>query len=59
MDTQNPVTSAPEGLPAALLPHDLSPWSMFLSADIIVQTVMIGLALASVATWSVWLAKTL
>jgi tonB-system energizer ExbB len=43
----------------ALLPHDLSPWSMFLSADIIVQTVMVGLALASVATWSVWLAKTL
>lgn len=42
----------------ALLPHDLSPWNMFLSADIIVQTVMVGLALASVATWSVWLAKT-
>jgi biopolymer transport protein ExbB len=42
----------------AFLPHDLSPWSMFLSADIIVQTVMVGLALASVATWSVWLAKT-
>jgi tonB-system energizer ExbB len=50
---------APEGVAANLLPHDLSPWSMFLSADIIVQTVMVGLALASVATWSVWLAKTL
>lgn len=67
MDTQNtpvaPVEAAippaPEGLPASLLPHDLSPWSMFLSADIIVQVVMVGLALASVATWSVWLAKTL
>ncbi|HVI51867.1 MAG TPA: tonB-system energizer ExbB [Candidatus Sulfotelmatobacter sp.] len=44
---------------ASLLPHDLSPWSMFLSADIIVQVVMVGLALASVATWSVWLAKTI
>jgi biopolymer transport protein ExbB len=32
---------------------------MFLSADIIVQVVMVGLALASVATWSVWLAKTI
>lgn len=31
---------------------------MFLSADVVVQTVMIGLALASVATWSVGLAKT-
>src|SRR3954452_2139527 len=30
--------------------HDLSPWSMFLSADIIVKAVMIGLALASVVT---------
>lgn len=43
---------------ASLLPHDLSPWTMFLSADIVVQTVMLGLVLASVATWSVWLAKT-
>ncbi|MTJ83604.1 MAG: tonB-system energizer ExbB [Telmatospirillum sp.] len=43
---------------AGLLPHDLSPWRMFLSADIVVQIVMVGLALASVATWTVWLAKT-
>lgn len=43
----------------ASLPPDLSPWGMFLSADIVVQAVMVGLALASVATWSVWLAKTL
>jgi len=44
-------------LPSASLPHDLSPWAMFLSADSLVQTVMIGLALASVATWSLWLVK--
>ncbi|MEO0034466.1 MAG: tonB-system energizer ExbB [Pseudomonadota bacterium] len=44
-------------LPPASLPHDLSPWTMFLSADSLVQSVMIGLALASVATWSIWLAK--
>ena len=42
-----------------LLPHDLSPWAMFMSADIVVQAVMVGLFLASVATWSVWLAKTI
>jgi len=47
------------GLEAGLLPHDLSPWGMFLAAHPVVQAVMIGLALASVATWSVWLAKTI
>src|SRR5947209_14515641 len=36
---------------AALLPRDLSPWGMFLSADIVVKLVMIGLALASFVTW--------
>ena len=44
---------------AADLPHDLSPWGMFLHADIIVKTVMIGLAFASLATWTVWVAKSL
>ncbi|HEV7600592.1 MAG TPA: tonB-system energizer ExbB [Bradyrhizobium sp.] len=42
----------------ALLPRNLSPWGMFLNADIVVKAVMIGLALASLATWTVWLAKT-
>ncbi|MBX9711638.1 MAG: tonB-system energizer ExbB [Xanthobacteraceae bacterium] len=37
--------------------HDLSPWSMFLSADIIVKAVMIGLAFASLVTWTVCFAK--
>ena len=41
------------------LPHDLSPWGMFMNADIVVQAVMIGLAFASLVTWTVWLAKTL
>jgi biopolymer transport protein ExbB len=41
------------------LPRDLSPWSMFMSADIVVKAVMIGLAFASVVTWTVWLAKSL
>jgi biopolymer transport protein ExbB len=40
-----------------VLPHELTPIGMFMAADYIVKTVMIGLALASVLTWSVWLAK--
>jgi biopolymer transport protein ExbB len=45
--------------PEPVLPHDLSPVGMFLAADLIVKAVMIGLAFASVVTWSVWLAKAL
>jgi biopolymer transport protein ExbB len=30
---------------------------MFASADVIVQAVMVGLAFASIVTWTVWLAK--
>jgi biopolymer transport protein ExbB len=41
------------------LPRDLSPWGMYLNADPVVKTVLIGLVLASVATWTVWLAKTI
>ncbi|MGA0561265.1 tonB-system energizer ExbB [Ancylobacter sp. VNQ12] len=44
---------------AAQLPHDLSPWGMFMAADWVVKGVMIGLAFASVVTWTVWLAKSL
>jgi biopolymer transport protein ExbB len=43
----------------AELPRDLTPWGMFMSADIIVKGVMLGLVLASVLTWTIWLAKTL
>ena len=42
-----------------VLPHNLSPWGMFVSADIVVKAVMIGLAFASLVTWTVWLAKSL
>ncbi|WP_244442276.1 MULTISPECIES: tonB-system energizer ExbB [Bradyrhizobium] len=44
---------------AALLPRNLSPWGMFESADIVVKAVMIGLAFASLVTWTIWLAKTI
>jgi biopolymer transport protein ExbB len=49
--------ASPPAIASAALPHDLSPWSMFLSADVIVKAVMIGLAVASVVTWTVWVAK--
>jgi biopolymer transport protein ExbB len=37
--------------------HELSPWSMFLSADILVKAVMIGLTFASLVTWTIFIAK--
>nr|WP_246799656.1 tonB-system energizer ExbB [Bradyrhizobium sp. CCBAU 51753] len=37
--------------------RELSPWNMFLNADIIVKAVMIGLAFASLVTWTVFIAK--
>jgi biopolymer transport protein ExbB len=45
--------------PNPLLPRNLSPWGMFLNADIVVKGVMIGLAIASLVTWTIWLAKTI
>jgi biopolymer transport protein ExbB len=41
------------------LPRDLSPWNMFMEADIVVKSVIIGLAFASVVTWTVWFAKSI
>ena len=54
-----PSPDVPASLPdlAALLPRDLSPWGMFLNADEVVKAVMVGLAFASVVTWTVALAK--
>ncbi|MBN8907778.1 MAG: tonB-system energizer ExbB [Rhodospirillales bacterium] len=43
---------------AQLPPTDLTPWGMFQSADIVVKAVMVGLLLASVATWTILLVKT-
>ena len=55
------ATSVPAVHPdiALQLPGDLSPWGMFQSADIVVKAVMIGLALASLLTWTIWFAKTI
>ncbi|MEH2511130.1 biopolymer transport protein ExbB [Nitrobacteraceae bacterium AZCC 1564] len=43
--------------PNPLLPHNLSPWGMFMNADVVVKAVMIGLAFASLVTWTVCFAK--
>ncbi|NVN87436.1 MAG: tonB-system energizer ExbB [Rhodopseudomonas sp.] len=55
------AATATAGSPAlkAITPalRELSPWSMFLSADIVVKAVMVGLALASLLTWTIFLAK--
>ncbi|MCP1766912.1 biopolymer transport protein ExbB [Bradyrhizobium japonicum] len=46
---------------AAIAPamKELSPWVMFMSADVIVKAVMIGLAFASLMTWTVLIAKSI
>lgn len=53
-------TDAPEVLEADNtlgMAHDLSPWGMYQNADVIVKAVMIGLAIASIITWTIWIAK--
>jgi biopolymer transport protein ExbB len=50
-DAAKPLKAMPVTL------RELSPWSMFLSADILVKAVMIGLAFASLVTWTIFLAK--
>lgn len=39
------------------LPRDLSPMGMFRAADWVVRSVLIGLGLASILTWTVWIGK--
>lgn len=52
----SPVAAAVD---RSTLPHDLSPMGMFLAADWVVKSVMIGLLFASVVTWTVWLFKSI
>jgi biopolymer transport protein ExbB len=61
-----PVASDASAVPAdggkllkstAVALRELSPWSMFLSADVVVKAVMIGLAFASLVTWTIFIAK--
>jgi biopolymer transport protein ExbB len=55
--TAPPAQSVTALKPSAAALRELSPWSMFLSADILVKAVMIGLAAASLLTWTVFIAK--
>jgi len=50
---------ATEGAANPVLPHDLSPIGMFMAADLVVKSVMVGLAVASIATWAIFLVKAL
>ncbi|MEI4487318.1 tonB-system energizer ExbB [Frigidibacter sp. MR17.14] len=56
--TVQTAAATPQPVPVTqALPHDLSPWGMFLAADIVVKGVMGLLALASLATWTVLVYK--
>lgn len=54
---QDAPAPARAGAIGAMLPQDLSAWGMIAGADWVVQTVIAGLAFASVLTWTVALAK--
>ncbi|PZX01915.1 outer membrane transport energization protein ExbB [Pseudomonas sp. 478] len=63
-DPAQAVETTAEDVPEVLeadnslgMAHDLSPWGMYKNADIIVKIVMIGLAIASIITWTIWIAK--
>ncbi|UWU88749.1 tonB-system energizer ExbB [Bradyrhizobium sp. CB1015] len=55
----NPASAKPEVAAIAPAMKELSPWVMFMSADVIVKAVMIGLAFASLMTWTVFIAKSI
>ncbi len=62
VDVTSPAAApaTPPATPAigtSVLPKDLSVWGMFVAADWVVQGVMIGLVIASVLTWTVFVAK--
>ncbi|MHC2514130.1 tonB-system energizer ExbB [Bradyrhizobium diazoefficiens] len=55
-----PATAKPDAASAtAPAMKELSPWVMFMSADVIVKAVMIGLAFASLMNWTVLIAKSI
>ena len=59
-ETPAPLLQSSSGAVAnATLPRDLSPWGMFVNADIVVKVIMVGLLAASLVTWTVWLAKSI
>jgi biopolymer transport protein ExbB len=59
LEQSNPEVSARPIAPTGRPERDMSPWTMFLAADILVKAVMISLAFASLITWTILLAKTI
>jgi biopolymer transport protein ExbB len=58
---QDPQVETAGSIAAKVVPvglRELSPWSMFLSASLVAQSIMVGLAIASLVTWTVFIAKT-
>jgi biopolymer transport protein ExbB len=56
--TTTPAEREAKALKAAAAElKELSPWTMFKSADVVVKAVMIGLAFASLVTWTIFIAK--
>lgn len=50
----------PDTITAAVtLPHDLTPFGMFMAADLVVKAVMTGLIVASLITWVILVGKVL
>ncbi|WP_370675654.1 tonB-system energizer ExbB [Pleomorphomonas sp. PLEO] len=50
----------PDSIVAAVtLPHDLTPFGMFMAADLVVKAVMVGLIAASLVTWVILVGKVL
>ena len=54
-----PAVAAPEAQSRYAGMRELSPWSMFMSADILVKAVMVSLAFASLVTWTIFFGKTM
>jgi biopolymer transport protein ExbB len=54
----SPPVSAAIPAQSPVGPTDLTPWGMYLNADPVVKSVLIGLLIASIVTWTIWLAKT-
>ena len=58
-DAQAGAVAEADAAEDSALADDLSPWGMYQNADVVVQSVMIGLLLASMLTWTIWLAKSI
>ncbi len=54
-----PASETAATIVSASLPRDLTPWGMFMGADMVVKAIMVGLAFASLVTWTIWLAKSI